>query len=182
VAVILYDSGLALEWGKVAGARRVVPRLVIWGVPVTMAFAAVLAGPLLGMSGGAALMTGAILVVSGPTVVGPAAGFRAAVRSPPADTVLGGLADRPGRRHLGAVVFHAVLASTSGGVATRWASFCCPSASARPARVGVAVLWLCLCKLDLDDLLSTTASWRAWWGWRPPATSSATTPGSSPRS
>jgi hypothetical protein len=32
VAVILYDSGLALEWGKVAGrARRVIPRLVIWG-------------------------------------------------------------------------------------------------------------------------------------------------------
>jgi NhaP-type Na+/H+ or K+/H+ antiporter len=32
VAVILYDSGLALAWGKVRGrARRVVPRLVIWG-------------------------------------------------------------------------------------------------------------------------------------------------------
>ena len=76
VAVILYDSGLALEWGKVQGrARRVVPRLVIWGVPITMAFAAVLAGPLLGMSGGAALMTGAILVVSGPTVVGPLLAF-----------------------------------------------------------------------------------------------------------
>ena len=59
VAVILYDSGLALEWGKVAGrARRVVPRLVIWGVPITMAFAAVLAGPLLGMSGGAARREG----------------------------------------------------------------------------------------------------------------------------
>ena len=76
VAVILYDSGLALEWGKVQGrARRVVPRLVIWGVPITMAFAAVLAGPLLGMSGGAALMTGAILVVSGPTVVTPLLAF-----------------------------------------------------------------------------------------------------------
>src|SRR6516164_5110101 len=48
VAVILYDSGLALEWGKVRGrARRVVSRLIIWGVPVTMAFAAVLAAPLL---------------------------------------------------------------------------------------------------------------------------------------
>src|SRR5262249_11338575 len=59
VAVILYDSGLALQWGKVRGrARRVVPRLVIWGVPVTMAFAAVLAAPLLGMSAGAALMLG----------------------------------------------------------------------------------------------------------------------------
>jgi Sodium/hydrogen exchanger family len=76
VAVILYDSGLALQWGKVTGrARRVVPRLVIWGVPVTMAFAAVLAGPLLGMSAGAAVMTGAILVVSGPTVVGPLLAF-----------------------------------------------------------------------------------------------------------
>ena len=72
VAVILYDSGVALQWGKVRGrARRVVPRLVIWGVPVTMAFAAVFAGLLLGMPAGAALMTDAILVVSGPTVVGP---------------------------------------------------------------------------------------------------------------
>src|SRR5215468_206734 len=48
VAVILYDSGLALEWGVVRGrARRVVRRLVIWGVPITFAFAALLAGPLL---------------------------------------------------------------------------------------------------------------------------------------
>ena len=113
VAVILYDSGLALEWGKVAGrARRVVPRLVIWGVPVTMAFAAVLAAPLLGMSAGAALMTGAILVVSGPTVVGPLLAF---VR--PADRLQrilsweGSLIDPVGGI-LGAVVFHAVLAST----------------------------------------------------------------------
>src|SRR3974377_1479455 len=76
VAVILYDSGLSLQWGKVRGrARRVVPRLVIWGVPVTMALAAVLADPLLGMSAGAAVMTGAILVVSGPTVVGPLLAF-----------------------------------------------------------------------------------------------------------
>ena len=56
VAVILYDSGLALQWGKVRGrARRVVPRMVIWGVPATMAFAAVFAGLLLGMPAGAAL-------------------------------------------------------------------------------------------------------------------------------
>jgi ATP-binding cassette subfamily C protein CydD len=40
-----------------------------------MAFAAVLAAPLLGMSAGAAVMTGAILVVSGPTVVGPLLAF-----------------------------------------------------------------------------------------------------------
>ena len=159
VAVILYDSGLALQWGKVVGrSRRVVPRLVIWGVPVTMAFAAVLAGPLLGMSGGAALMTGAILVVSGPTVVGPLLAF---VR--PADRLQrilsweGSLIDPVGGI-LGAVVFHAVLAGTSGGVARPLGQFLLSlGIGVAGAAAGVAVLWVCLCKLDLDELLATTA-------------------------
>jgi NhaP-type Na+/H+ or K+/H+ antiporter len=159
VAVILYDSGLGLEWGKVRGrARRVVPRLVIWGVPVTMAFAAVLAGPLLGMSGGAALMLGAILVVSGPTVVGPLLAF---VR--PSDRLQrilsweGSLIDPVGGV-LGAAVFYAVLASTSGGVSYPLGRFLFSiGIGVAGAVVGVAVLWLCLCKLDLDDVLSTTA-------------------------
>src|SRR5215470_17210472 len=124
VAVILYDSGLALEWGKVTGrARRVVPRLIYAGIPITMAFAAVLAAPLLGMSAGAALMLGAILVVSGPTVVGGA-----------------------------------VLSSTSGGIGHPLGQFLLSvGIGAAGAAVGVAVLWLCLCKLELDDVLSTTA-------------------------
>src|SRR5215468_10335033 len=45
VAVILYDSGLALQWGKVHGrARWVVARLVVIGVPITLAVGAVFAG------------------------------------------------------------------------------------------------------------------------------------------
>ena len=158
VAVILYDSGLALQWGKVAGrARRVVPRLVIWGVPVTMAFAAVLAGPLLGMSAGAALMLGAILVVSGPTVVGPLLAF---VR--PADRLQrilsweGSLIDPVGGI-LGAVVFNAVLASTHGGFGHPLGQFILSIAvGAAGAVVGVAVLWF-LYKLDLDDALLAAA-------------------------
>jgi NhaP-type Na+/H+ or K+/H+ antiporter len=117
VAVILYDSGLGLQWGKVSGrARRVVPRPVYMGVPVRFAFGAVLAAPLFGMSGGAAVMTGAILVVSGPTVVGPLLAF---VR--PTDRLQrilsweGSLIDPVGGI-LGAVVFETVLASTSGGI------------------------------------------------------------------
>jgi NhaP-type Na+/H+ or K+/H+ antiporter len=159
VAVILYDSGLALEWGKVRGrARRVVPRLVIWGVPITMAFVAVLAAPLLGMSAGAAVMLGAILVVSGPTVVGPLLAF---VR--PSDRLQrilsweGSLIDPVGGI-LGAVVFHAVLASTHGGIGHPLGQFLLSLAiGAAGAAVGVAVLWLCLCKLNLDDLLATTS-------------------------
>ena len=160
VAVILYDSGLALQWGKVRGrARRVVPRLVIWGVPITFAFAAVLAGPLLGMSAGAALMTGAILVVSGPTVVGPLLAF---VR--PADRLQrilsweGSLIDPVGGI-LGAVVFHAVLASTHGGIGHPVGQFLLSvGIGAAGAAAGVAVLWLCLSKLHLDDVLSATRS------------------------
>ena len=51
--------------------RRIVVRLIVMGVSVTLAFGAVFAGLLLGLSGQAAVMTGTILVVSGPTVVGP---------------------------------------------------------------------------------------------------------------
>ncbi|QRP42684.1 sodium:proton antiporter [Amycolatopsis sp. FDAARGOS 1241] len=157
VAVILYDAGLSLEWGKVAGrARHVVPRLVIWGVPVTMATTTVLAGPLLGMSAGAALMTGAILVVSGPTVVGPLLAF---VR--PSDRLQrilsweGSLIDPVGGV-LGAVVFHAVLASTSHGFAYQLGQFLISvGIGAAGAVVGGAVLWVCLCKLDLDGVLNT---------------------------
>jgi hypothetical protein len=103
-------------------------------------------------------MTGAILVVSGPTVVGPLLTF---VR--PSDRLQrilsweGSLIDPVGGI-LGAVVFHAVLASTHGGIGHPLGQFVLSVAiGAAGAAVGVAVLWLCLCKLHLDDVLSTSA-------------------------
>jgi NhaP-type Na+/H+ or K+/H+ antiporter len=159
VAVILYDSGLGLKRGTVSGrARRIVPRLIYFGVPLTMAFVAVLAGPFLGMSGGAGLMLGAILVVSGPTVVGPLLAF---VR--PKDRVLqilsweGSLIDPIGGI-LGATVFYFVLGNTSGGVTHPVLRFLGSlGIGVAGAMVGLALLWLCLCKLRLDDTLRTTA-------------------------
>src|SRR5262249_22131471 len=131
---------------------------VSWGVPIAMAFAGVLAARLLGMSAGAAVMLGAILVVSGPTVVGPLLAF---VR--PTDRLQrilsweGSLIDPVGGI-LGAVVFHAVLASTHGGIGHPVALFLLSLAiGAGGAAVGTAVLWLCLVKLHLDDVLATTS-------------------------
>src|SRR5262245_27078401 len=149
VAVILYDSGLALRWGSVRGrARRVVPRLIYAGVPITMAFAAVFAG----------LLLGAILVVSGPTVVGPLLAF---VR--PSDRLQrilsweGSLIDPIGGI-LGAVVFGAVLASTKGGIGHPLGQLLLSiGIGVAGAAVGVAVLWLCLVKLNLDNVLATTS-------------------------
>ncbi|WP_328909971.1 cation:proton antiporter [Streptomyces sp. NBC_00234] len=158
VALILYDSGLGLQWGKLRGrARRVAPRLVIWGVPVTFALTAVVAGPLLDMSAKAAVMTGAILVVSGPTVVGPLLAF---IR--PTDNVQrilsweGSLIDPVGGV-LGAVVFAEVTSSSRHGVGHALGQlFLSIGIGVAGAVVGVAVLWFCLCKLKLDDVLRAT--------------------------
>jgi len=110
------------------------------------------------MSTGAALMTGAILVVSGPTVVGPLLAF---VR--PSDRLQrilsweGSLIDPVGGI-LGATVFHAVLASAKGGIGHPLGQFLLSlGIGVAGAVAGVAVLWLCLCKLDLDDVLATTS-------------------------
>ncbi|MFD8752856.1 cation:proton antiporter, partial [Kitasatospora sp. NPDC059577] len=71
VALILYDAGLGLDLEHLRGHnRRVVVRLLLIGAVVTGTAAALLAAQFLGMSSRAALMLGAILVVSGPTGVG----------------------------------------------------------------------------------------------------------------
>ena len=159
VAVILYDAGLALDLSRLSGhTRRVVRRLIVAGVPVTWAFAAVFAGLLLGMSTQAALMLGAILVVSGPTVVGPLLRFvRPTERLQQVLAWEGSLIDPVGGI-LGAVVFHAVLASTRQGLAYQLGQFLLSVAiGVAGAVVGVAVLWFCLRKLDLGEVLGTTS-------------------------
>jgi len=104
---------MALDLRQLHGhTRRIVVRLIVMGVPVTLAFGAVFAGLLLGLSGQAAVMTGTILVVSGPTVVGPLLGFvRPTERVQRVLSWEGSLIDPVGGI-LGAVVFHAVVAST----------------------------------------------------------------------
>ena len=158
VAVILYDAGLALNLTKLpVHTRGAVRRLIIVGVPVTWAFGALFAVPLLGMSRQAALMIGAILVVSGPTVVGPLLRFvRPTERLQQVLSWEGSLIDPIGGI-LGAVVFHAVLASTHRGVGYQLGFFLVSiSIGVAGAVVGVAVLWFCLRTLNLGGVLATS--------------------------
>src|SRR5262249_17491547 len=72
VAVILFDGGLDLNFKQLeARHRSVVRRLLAIGAPVTWAGAGLFAALLLGLSTKIAIMLGAILIVSGPTVVTP---------------------------------------------------------------------------------------------------------------
>ncbi|MFD5406439.1 cation:proton antiporter [Streptomyces griseorubiginosus] len=159
VAVILYDAGLGLDLARLKGhTRRVVVRLLWIGVLITWLPAALLAAPLLGMSRSAAVMTGAILVVSGPTVVGPLLSF---VR--PKDRLRhllvweGSLIDPVGGI-LGALVFHAVSASTKHRFAGGTAGFLVSiGVGVAGGVIGAALLWVLFRVLRLGEVLGTTA-------------------------
>jgi len=159
VAVILYDSGMSLNLRKLRGhTRRIVTRLIVMGVPVTLAFGAVSASLLLGMSLQAAVMLGAILVVSGPTVVGPLLSFiRPTERLQHVLSWEGSLIDPVGGI-LGAVVFHAVIATTHRGPAYQLGQFLSGiGAGLLGGLVGIALLWFLLRTLRLGEVLGTTA-------------------------
>ena len=163
VAVILYDAGLSLDMRKLKGhTRKVVIRLIVLGVVITTALAASVAAPLLGMSRGAALMLGIILVVSGPTVVGPLLNFvRPTERLQQVLIWEGSLIDPVGGI-LGALVFHAVVASTRKGPGSQLGQFAASvGVGVAGGVIGTALLWLLLRKLRLGELLGTTAQFAA---------------------
>ncbi len=158
VAVILYEAGLSLDLRKLTGhPRRVVIRLISLGVLITWLIGAACAAPLLGMSRGAALELGAILVVSGPTVVGPLLRFvRPAGRLQRVLAWEGALIDPVGGI-LGAVVFHAVLADTHRHIGSQLAQFTSSLAIGLGAgAAGAGLLWLLLSKLQLGEVLGTS--------------------------
>ncbi|MEZ0070512.1 NhaP-type Na+/H+ or K+/H+ antiporter [Streptacidiphilus sp. MAP12-20] len=158
VAVILYDAGLGLDLQRLKGhTRRVVVRLIWLGVLITWAFGLIFSELLFGLSHRAAVMLGAILVVSGPTVVGPLLRF---VR--PVDRLQhilaweGSLIDPVGGI-LGALVFHAVSASTKGSVASQIGHFLgSAGVGLAGGAVGAAALWLLLRGLRLPETLGTS--------------------------
>jgi NhaP-type Na+/H+ or K+/H+ antiporter len=148
VGVILFEAGLRLSLSEIAvGARKVVLRLVIVGVVVTCAAVAVTTAVLFGgMDHGVALQIGAILVVSGPTVVlpllafiRPAPGVRSALKWE------GVLVDPVGAL-LGVVVFHLVSSAWSPG------EFLLSFAVGVTVGIGGAVVvWVLLREIHLNE-------------------------------
>ncbi|MFG3531833.1 cation:proton antiporter [Streptomyces sp. NPDC047917] len=159
VAVILYEAGLGLELRRLRGhTRRIVVRLLWLGALITWLAAALFAVPVLDMSKGAAVMLGAILVVSGPTVVGPLLNFvRPSERLQRILVWEGSLIDPVGGI-LGALVFHAVVAGELKGFGSQLEQFAASAAvGAMGGAIGVGVLWLLLRHVRPNEELATSA-------------------------
>ena len=71
VAIILFEGSLSLRLSRQEGAQGAVLRLISIGAAFTWILSAVLAHYLLGLDADIACLLGAVLVVSGPTVVLP---------------------------------------------------------------------------------------------------------------
>lgn len=71
IAIILFEGGLTLRFGDLKQIEGVVWRMLSVGVLITWALTTLLASLLLGFSLQMSLLTGAILVVTGPTVIIP---------------------------------------------------------------------------------------------------------------
>jgi NhaP-type Na+/H+ or K+/H+ antiporter len=71
VAVILFEGGLSLQRSELREAARGVRRLVYVGGPLSWILGSVAAHQIMGLSWPVALVFGAIMVVTGPTVIMP---------------------------------------------------------------------------------------------------------------
>ena len=71
VGLILYEGGLTLRFSEITTVKSVIRRLVTLGALVTWALATMAGGVLLGLDWQLAALLGGILVVTGPTVIGP---------------------------------------------------------------------------------------------------------------
>lgn len=71
VAIILFEGGLSLQWRELKSARQSIIRLTTLGVIVTFVLATVGAHWMLGFEWYLAALLGALLTITGPTVVIP---------------------------------------------------------------------------------------------------------------
>ncbi len=159
VAVILYEAGLGLDLRRLTGdTRRVVIRLIWIGALLTPVVAGLAAAPLLGMSAPAAAVLGVVLVVSGPTVVGPLLTYvrpnerlqRILVWEGSVIDAVGGI--------LGALLFHAVTTDTGHGpVRAVLGLLASTGVGLAGGAVGAALLWLLLHRMRLDEVLAASA-------------------------
>ncbi|WP_328977703.1 cation:proton antiporter [Streptomyces canus] len=161
VAVILYDAGLGLNLRNLAGHTRwIVGRLLVLGVLLTSLVTAALAPAMFDMPLRVAALLGVILVVSGPTVVGPLLEYVGPTDKVRRILIWEGTLTDPIGGILGALTFHAVATThrVDVGAGHQLGQFGISMAVGLVGgAVGTALLWLTLRTLRLGETLGTLA-------------------------
>lgn len=147
VGVILFEAGLRLSFARVsAQIRALVGRLVIVGMVVTWGCVAGATALLFdGLGVGVPLLIGAIVTVSGPTVVLPLLAYVRPERKLRSLLTWEGVLVDPLGALLGVVVFQAVSSAGAGGGGWRPGALLADLAvGAAIGAAGAALLWLLL--------------------------------------
>lgn len=159
VAIILFDGGLDLVFSELSGhSGVVVRRLLVFGIPLTWGGAALFAGLLLGLSTQAAVMLGAILIVSGPTVVGPILEAAAPGRRLSVILTHEGTTIDPMGALIGVVVYQILLTDYAHSLVRGLLGFAGRiGVGLVGAAIGLGVLWFLLSKVRLTGVLAAEA-------------------------
>ena len=120
VGIVLFEAGLRLSFDEIAPrVRGLVVRLIVVGVVVTLVVVALVTDALFGgIDRGVAVVIGAVLVVSGPTVVLPLLGFIRPAREVRTLLKWEGVLVDPVGAVIGVLVFQGVQSGQAGG--DRW--------------------------------------------------------------
>jgi NhaP-type Na+/H+ or K+/H+ antiporter len=159
VAIILFDGGLDLVFSELEGhSTRVVRRLIYVGVPLTWAGAGAFGGLLLGLSLEASVMLGAILIVSGPTVVAPLLRLARPDRRVERILTWESTTIDPIGALIGALTFQAITTGASGDLGLDVIPFVANvGVGLAGGAVGTAVLWVLLRTMRLSGPRATLA-------------------------
>ena len=118
VGIILFEGGLSLDFREIKGLRGAVFRLVSVGLVITWLLTAWLAHTVAGFSVQMALLLGALLTVSGPTVIMPLLRQVQPTRRIGSLMKWEGIVNDPIGAVLAAVVFELVLHHGQGSIAS----------------------------------------------------------------
>ena len=117
VGVILFEGGLSLNFREILGTRGTVLRLVTVGLLITWLVTAMLAHLVAGFSPQMSILLGALLTVSGPTVILPLLRHVQPVRRIGSLAKWEGIVNDPIGAVLAALVFEVLVSPAHGGIA-----------------------------------------------------------------
>ncbi len=156
VAVILFEGGLSLSVKEFRAIGGVIAWLVSVGAAITWLIGAMAAHWILGLDWPLAILLGAVLVVTGPTVIGPMLRFIRPTGQTGAILKWEGIVIDPIGAMLAVLVFQAIITSGGGhGMVVATTVLKTIAIGASSGLFWALIMWLCLKRDLIPDYLQS---------------------------